>query len=221
MLTPTVTTASTAATASSRKSDIGQKDIFLKLLVAQMKNQDPLKPQDATQMSSQLAQFNMVEQQTKSNTLLEQLVGAGGLSSTAQQPRSGADYLGRTVTMQQSNISYNGNNQNFSVLLKDPATEALVFIMDSNGNPVRTMQMTNLAIGANPVVWDGTTDTGATAPQGNYSIQVSASNINGGTVGSVVQRSGVVDAVRFTDSGTKLVVGGTSVSITDITEIRL
>ncbi len=221
MLTSTVGSASATATAPTRQSDLGKKDIFLKLLVAQMEHQDPLKPQDATQMSSQLAQFNMVEQQTTSNKLLEQLVSSGGLSSGASQPRSGADYLGRTVSVNQSDIFFNGSNQNFSAVLDEPATQARVFIMDESGNPVRTMTLNNLAAGANPIVWDGKTDTGAIAAQGNYTIQISAINLNGGTVGNTVQRSGVVDAVRFTDSGTKLMVGGVSTSIADITEIRL
>ena len=224
MLTSSVT-ASSSATAQANKrtsqSDLGKKDIFLKLLVAQMKNQDPLKPQDPTQMSSQLAQFNMVEQQTTSNKLLQQLVSSGGLGSGASQPSSGANYLGHTVSVKQSNIFFNGSNQKFSAVLDAPATQARVFIMDESGNPVRTMTLNNLASGANPIVWDGKTDTGAIAAQGNYTIQISAINRNGGTVGNTVQRSGVVDAVRFTDSGTKLMVGGVSTSIADITEIRL
>lgn len=222
MLTPNVTTSTaTAGQARPQQADLGKKDIFLKLLVAQMQFQNPLKPQDATKMSSQLAQFNMVEQQTKSNKLLQELVSAGGSSSAVQQPRSGADYLGRTVTINQSNIYYNGNTRNFSAVLNEPATEARVFIMDDKGNPVRTMTLGNMAAGANPITWDGKTDSGATAATGNYTIQISASNLNGGTVSNVIQQSGIVDAVRFTNSGTKLIVAGTPVPITDITEIRL
>jgi len=219
MLTSSVTSTAPHAAKRTSQSDLGKKDIFLKLLVAQMQYQNPLKPQDPTQMSAQLAQFNMVDQQTKSNTLLQQLVSSGG--SSAQQPLSGASYLGHTVTVNQNTITYNGSNQNFSAVLDGPATQALVSIMDSNGNPVRTMSLNNPVSGANPVIWDGKMDTGATAPQGNYTVQISATNINGGTVGSTIQRSGLVDAVRFTASGTQLMVGGSPASITDISEIRL
>jgi len=223
MLTPNVTTsAATAGSARTQQVDLGNKDIFLKLLVAQMKFQDPLKPQDATQMSSQLAQFNMVEQQTTSNKLLEQLVnaGVGGARPTAQIDSS-ANYLGHTVTVNQNDILFDGSSQNFAVTLNEPATEALVFIFDSNGEPVRTMRFNNLAAGANPLVWDGKTDSGASATQGRYTIQVSATNLNGGSVESSIQRSGIVDAIRFTGSGTEMMVGGIAVPLTDITEIRL
>jgi len=220
MLTPTVSTsAATAGSARTTQADLGSKDIFLKLLVAQMKNQNPLKPQDPTQMSSQLAQFNMVDQQTKSNKLLQQLVSSGG--STAQQPLNGAGYLGHTVNINQNTIAYNGSNQNFSAILDGAPTQAVVSIMDNNGNPVRTISLNNPVSGANPVTWDGKMDTGATAAQGNYTVQISATNIKGGTVGSAIQRSGVVDAVQFTASGTQLMVGGIPAAITDISEIRL
>jgi len=220
MLTPNVTTSTaTAGSARTTQTDLGKKDIFLKLLVAQMQYQDPLKPQDPTKMSSQLAQFNMVAEQTKSNKLLQQLVSAGG--SAAKQPLSGAGYLGHTVTINQKNIAFNGSNQKFSVRLDGPAAQALISILDSNGNPVRTMSLNNLAKGPNSITWDGKTASGATAAQGNYTVQVSASDTNGAMVGSSIQRSGVVDAVRFTKSGTQLMVGGIPASIKNITEIRL
>jgi len=96
-----------------------------------------------------------------------------------------------------------------------------VFIFDSNGEPVRTMRFNNLAAGANPLVWDGITDSGASATQGHYTIQVSATNLNGGSVENSIQRSGIVDAIRFTGSGTEMMVGGIAAPLTDITEIRL
>ncbi len=221
MLTSSIASSATANTAAkTSKTDLGNKNIFLKLLVAQMKNQDPLKPQDATQMSSQLAQFNMVEQQTRSNKLLQQLVGMGG-TSTGIQSSGGASYLGRTATVNQNKLNYDGTKQNFSAVLDKPASEAMVYIMDAQGNPVRSMKMFNLAAGNNPITWDGQTDSGAAATQGEYSVQISATNITGADVGYVIQRSGLVDAIRFTSSGTELMVGGVAVSMSDITEIRL
>ena len=52
------TTASTAATSSA--NDAGSADRFLKLLVTQMQNQDPLNPMDNAQITSQMAQINTV-----------------------------------------------------------------------------------------------------------------------------------------------------------------
>ncbi|MEJ1117755.1 flagellar hook assembly protein FlgD [Phyllobacterium sp. CCNWLW109] len=71
---------------------------FLKLLVAQMKNQDPTKPMDATQQVTQLAQFSSVEQAVQMNAKLEQLLASSSLSQ--------ADgIIGRTVTSLDGKVS--------------------------------------------------------------------------------------------------------------------
>jgi flagellar basal-body rod modification protein FlgD len=54
--------ATTATASASQTSATATKDMFLKLLVAQIKNQDPLNPADGTQFLTQLAQFQQVEQ---------------------------------------------------------------------------------------------------------------------------------------------------------------
>ncbi|WP_027233066.1 flagellar hook assembly protein FlgD [Phyllobacterium sp. UNC302MFCol5.2] len=71
---------------------------FLKLLVAQMKNQDPTQPMDATQQVTQLAQFSSVEQAVQTNTKLDQL-----LASSSLQQADGI--IGRTVTSADGKIS--------------------------------------------------------------------------------------------------------------------
>jgi len=218
MLTPTVTVTQNQP-ARTTQQGLGKKDIFLKLLVAQMQNQDPLKPQDPTQMASQLAQFNMVEQQINTNKLLGQLVGSG--NSTGDQSISTATYLGRSVTVNQNQLRYDGTAQTFTATLDTAATQARVTIFDVNGAPVRTMQLANLSAGVNAISWDGLMDSGATAPQGNYRIDISASDLQGNAVNALLQRSGIVDAVRFNASGTELMVGGIAASPSDITEIRL
>jgi len=214
---------STAYKAPPSNSDIGQKDIFLKLLVAQMQYQDPMKPQDATAMSQQLAQFNMVEQQTSTNKLLQQLVDANGTGSSSGgvSSASAAGYLGHKVTVDQSNIGFDGTTtQNFNVAMDAAASDSLVFIYDSDGNLVRSMQGA-LSAGNNPISWDGMTDSGATAPAGNYLIGVSALDLNGNEVGSSVQLTGTVEGVRFGAGGTELIVNGQSVPLADVTELRI
>jgi flagellar basal-body rod modification protein FlgD len=68
-------TSSTASTAGKKTGD--DKELFLKLLVAQMKNQDPLAPQDSTQYVAQLAQFSSLEQLTSINDRLNTLIDLG------------------------------------------------------------------------------------------------------------------------------------------------
>ena len=80
-----VNTTQTAATASTKdaKSATLNYDSFLKLLVAQMKNQDPTDPIDASQQMSQLASFSAVEQAIKTNSHLESLIQETSMAQAA------------------------------------------------------------------------------------------------------------------------------------------
>ncbi|MDQ6966501.1 MAG: flagellar hook capping FlgD N-terminal domain-containing protein [Mariprofundaceae bacterium] len=202
----------------SRSNDLGKKDIFLKLLVAQMKFQDPLKPQDPTQMASQLAQFNMVEQQTNTNSLLNELLAKGGTSGAGAD--TSATWLGHTVTVNQSELHFSGTPQSFNINMPANAGAGFLTISDASGIPVRTAQVGGMLAGDNAFNWDGSMDNGGTAPTGDYSISVSATDLSGQSMTPSVSRSGIVEAVRFTPTGNEIVVGGIAAATADITEIR-
>ncbi len=218
---PDPVAANAASTASSRNTDLGQKDIFLKLLVAQMKFQDPLKPQDPTKMSSQLAQFNTLEAQLNSNKLLQQLVEnqGGGNSNTTASP---ASYLGKTATVAINTLDYGGGNQTFDVGLTQDAHQALAVISDSNGIPVRSLNLGALTAGNHPVTWDGMNDVGTPAATGNYQLHVVAADAAGTPLEAQAQRSGQVTSVRFVPGGgVQLTVGNKAVDMAQISQISL
>ena len=104
MTTVNSTSASTATTSttSTTKSDATQAsldyDAFLKLLVAQMQNQDPLNPTDATEQLSQLASFSNVEQGIKMNQKLESMLTVSSLTQADA-------VLGRTLTSSDGTVS--------------------------------------------------------------------------------------------------------------------
>jgi flagellar basal-body rod modification protein FlgD len=73
-------TSTTSGTTSKTGNKVGaDQEMFLKLLVAQMKNQDPLNPTDSTQYTAQLAQFSSLEQLTGINDKLNKLLDLGKL----------------------------------------------------------------------------------------------------------------------------------------------
>ncbi|WP_320200925.1 flagellar hook assembly protein FlgD [Agrobacterium sp. rho-13.3] len=94
-VTGTTSTASTAASTSTAKTDSTKAsldyDNFLQLLIAQMKNQDPTDPMDASEQVAQLATFSQVEQSIKMNTNLESLLSVSSLSNASS-------YIGKTLT---------------------------------------------------------------------------------------------------------------------------
>ena len=91
----TSTTTTTSTTTSSSTTDAASAslnyDSFLKLLVAQMKNQDPTEPMDSSEQIAQLATFSQVEQTIKTNTNLESLLQRTSLSEANA-------VIGKTVT---------------------------------------------------------------------------------------------------------------------------
>ncbi len=81
-------TSSTNSTATSGTKALGDEKIFLQLLVAQIKNQDPTKPVDSTQFMTQLAQFSNLEQLISLNTTVGKIGTAVGVPSDADQSTS-------------------------------------------------------------------------------------------------------------------------------------
>ncbi|WP_061932155.1 flagellar hook assembly protein FlgD [Aureimonas sp. AU22] len=93
-VTGSAAAATTAAATGNKTSEMKtglDYDAFLKLLVAQMKNQDPLNPTDPTAQMSQLASFSNVEQSIKLNQKLEAMTTLSTLTQAN-------NLIGRTVT---------------------------------------------------------------------------------------------------------------------------
>lgn len=88
----TTTSSATSSTASkaAEKASIDY-DSFLKLLIAQMKNQDPTDPMDASEQIAQLATFSQVEQSIQMNSNLETLITGNALTNASS-------YIGKPIT---------------------------------------------------------------------------------------------------------------------------
>jgi flagellar basal-body rod modification protein FlgD len=91
------TTSSASAQSATRKAALNY-DSFLRLLVAQMKNQDPTEPKDSTQYLSQLAAFSSVEQNVSTNQKLDQLMASMQLNQSVS-------FIGRKVTSADGTVS--------------------------------------------------------------------------------------------------------------------
>lgn len=91
--TTTTTTSSTSGSAASQASAKASLDYdsFLQLLIAQMKNQDPTDPMDASEQIAQLATFSQVEQSIQMNSNLETLITGNALTNASS-------YIGKTIT---------------------------------------------------------------------------------------------------------------------------
>ena len=166
--------ASTKSAGGSEAADSGQ-DRFLTLLVAQMKNQDPLNPLDNAQVTSQLAQINTVNGIEKLNQTLNKLLD----SNQSTQALQAATVVGREVLAEGNGIVLAGGSARAGFELQDGADQVTVAVSSPSGQVVHRATLSNLAAGIHTFEWDGKTDAGAPAAAGNYSFAVSAKQ--GGT----------------------------------------
>jgi flagellar basal-body rod modification protein FlgD len=146
------------------------QDRFLKLLVTQMKNQDPLNPMDNAQVTSQMAQISTVSGVEKLNATLAAL---GGNLLNAQA-LSSADVIGRGVLVPGSTLTLDGTHAPLGIDLKGPADRVVVTIHDAAGRAVQTVNLGAQPAGVLNLAWDGATEAGPRASNGNYTFSVQA-----------------------------------------------
>ena len=205
---PLTATTQTTTTAADPASQALGKDAFLKLLMAQLKNQDPLQPTDGTQFVTQLATFSQVEQSVAQSTTLSSI--ATQLQGLSNAQASGL--VGKTVTMQASSLQWDGTfAATTNVTLGSAAQQVTATIKDSQGNTVRTMSLGAEPAGALPITWNGANDAGQPAPPGTYSVNVNGTDASGQPVNVSQSVSGTVTKVSF-DQGYPALMLSTGVS---------
>jgi flagellar basal-body rod modification protein FlgD len=172
------TTASTGkSTAKTTKDAVMGKEDFLKLLVAQLQNQDPLSPDDPTAFTAQLAQFSSLEQLTTLNASMDKLVS----SNTSSQSLSTLSTIGKDVAYAGSSFNFTGDSMQLGYKL-DGAASAVTLDLQLNGATVATLEGKGLGAGNHYMTWDGLTKDGVQAAAGNYKIVLQAKAADGKSV---------------------------------------
>lgn len=211
---PGTDTAETAELSGSRTALASDFDTFLKLLTAQMRNQDPLKPLESTEFVAQLAQFSSVEQQIATNTKLTSILEAVTASSTG----SLADWLGREVSAEVP-VAFTG--QAVDVTVPTPSispTSATLLVIGPDGKTVAEQRM---APDDKSVTWSGKTADGVPVPHGTYSFAVRFGGAQGLTEthdAAVFAR--VTEARRAGGDVMLMLEGGGSVLSKDVQAVR-
>jgi flagellar basal-body rod modification protein FlgD len=192
------------ALASQQGSAADSEQRFLKLLVTQLNNQDPLNPLDNAQLTSQLAQMSTVSGIEKLNGAVQSLLAQSGASQVLQS----AALIGRTVLVPGKEAAVrDGTPEKFGIDLAGAADSVKLSVKNAAGEVVRTFDLGALPAGVKMVDWDGKTDTGATAPDGNYTLSVTA-KAGGETVASLPLTYAKVASVAQVYGGASLDLGG-------------
>ena len=204
-------TSSTTATGTVSETE----DRFMKLLVAQMKNQDPLNPLDNAQVTSQLAQLSTVSGINQLNTTLEAFQSSMQASQTLQS----ANMIGHGVFVPGTTLSLASSQSIFGVSLSGAADTVKVTIRDASGNALKTMNLGAKSAGVVALTWDGLTDAGVTAADGIYAIEVAAASA-GQKVDATGLSFGQVASVTAGASGAQLNVQDVgAVNLSDVVQI--
>lgn len=209
------TTTSAATTASSNSMIAGNFQQFLTLLTTQLQNQNPLDPMDTNQFTQQLVQFASVEQQLKTNDTLAALL----TSSKASSATSALQFIGKTVTADGATTKLQNGSATWAITMPRAAKQATVTIRDADGNTIYT-QTGAMDAGTQTLSWDGRKTSGGTAPDGAYTITVTAVDVNGNSMTPSTDFSGVVESVDLSGSEPALVVGGISVPLSQVRGLK-
>ena len=208
-ITPINSATTSSSTAGSAAGVKATKDDFLKLLVTQMKYQDPMNPMDSAQMTSQIAQLNTVEGINQLNATVTSLQA----SLMASQSMQSASLIGKTILADGNSISLLNGSANLSIRLEGAAESVVVDVMNASGRIIKSTDLGASAAGIKNFTWNGSTNEGSTAPNGQYTFQVNAKKLN--------QAVAVTPLIQATVSGVELTSTGPQLSLNNGTNIAM
>lgn len=194
------------------------KDAFMKLMLAQMKNQDPTNPMQSHEMAAQLAQFTSLEQLSNINTTLEAMKEQGGPKANFQM----LALIGKKVSGDSAKVNRatGDTKHGYNFTLLGDAQKATVTIRDTKGQAVRTLNLQNLKKGQNSVVWDGLSEDGMPARAGEYRFAIEAQSSNGGKIAAKSAFEGRITGLNYTAEGPVLMVGEQAIKLSDVKRIE-
>ncbi len=197
--------------ASQVKKNVMGKDDFLKMLLAQLKHQDPMNPLDGTQFAAQLAQFSALEQMTNVNTQLGTVTAYLATLNNGQL----ASLIGNEVSAKGNTIKVEGSTNTVYYNLPSDVQKGTINIYDSRGTLAKTLSFGSQKAGINSLTWDC-----SKLSAGTYTFEVSATDSGGKAVSPDTMISGNVTGATFKNGVPYLTVNGLDVIFSDIASIR-
>ncbi len=194
------------------------RDAFMQLLVAQLKNQDPLEPADSKEMITQLSQLTSVEELVTMGNRIRNVEAAMSSVSSTQV----SSLVGKTVTADASTLwlEETGNSTG-SFDLNARAESVTVTVRDAEGRAIRHIDLGDGYPGQQEVTWDGNDDSGNRVAPGRYSIEIAAKDAAGNPVGTSTEVTGRVSRVDYSTGFPELLIGAARVRLGDVTSIAM
>lgn len=200
---------------SLKQPDLGKND-FLNLLVAQLKNQDPLKPMDSSSFVAELAQFSQLEQSSNQSALLGKVLDAQ--NSSLQY--SLLPLVGRDVSIRGAVIQLGTTPATLDYNLGKDAASVSLSIMNASNQVIRTGTLGPQGAGAQKVEWDGQDQNGTMMPPGTYTYAITALDAQKQAVPVTTTSRLTVSGIRVEDGQPKLAAGENTIDPSAVIEFR-
>lgn len=210
------TTGPSAASSGSETQIMGKED-FLKLLLAQLENQDPLDPTDSVEFTAQLAQFSSLEQLGNVNENLEKLE----LYQASINNSQAVSFIGKEIVARGNGVTVAGG-QPVALQFDLPADAGTVTlsIYDANGEFVRTYDASNLSAGRHSINWDAKDMNANQLPDGTYRFELMAEDHEGQPMTVTTYANGTVTGVNFSENTTYLVTDERKIPVGEVIQVN-
>ncbi len=186
----------------ARTSTLGQED-FLKLLMTQLQNQDPMEPMDNGEFMGQMAQFSTVQGVTEMGESIDGLVSI----YQGQQMSANASMIGKKALVDGNWAQLEGGKLAGAIDLTTAANDLRVDVKSETGELMASIGLGSKMAGVQEFSWDGIKQDGTTAPEGNYYLSASAVRDGQSTV-PAMQVYGTVNSVQMKGGEVTLNVSG-------------
>lgn len=220
MISPTTTpqyfgtTSSTSSTTGGSKSL--DKDAFLKLLVAQLKHQDPNSPLQPHELAAQLAQFTSVEQLTQLNEAVATQTQASQMAALVGQSNLSASLIGREVEAVGDLVRVpTTGSANVTVDVTGAGGAATLTLKDDSGNTIATRSIGTLQAGNGQKL-----TLPADLPPGKWHYAIEVKSAGDATTTVTTYTTGVVTGVEFKNGQIVLSAGGLDIALDYIVRIQ-
>ena len=206
----------TSSQETQKKEDPLGRDAFLKMLLAQLKHQDPLNPMEGTDFSAQLAQFAGLEQMFNMNDHLETI----STSLVSDGANNVLDYIGKEVMCENDTLKLSKGVMSDGVFTLEEPAELMITIFDDMGREVTTLYPGQLDAGTHQIDWHGYDGTGTPAPDGAYRFSLTAIRESGAYEPVTAAASGLVTGVTYENGTPYLEVDGELINPATVVKIR-
>ncbi len=200
---------------SDKKGELS-KEAYLKMLMEQIKFQDPFNPVKNEQFSQQMTALSQLEQQVNTNKNLERLV-----QQQSNQQIAALQLVGKNITADRGAIYHDKDKPStLSFKLPEDAAELSVDILNAAGEKINTVPIGPRQQGDISTKWDGSTAQNGIAEGGKYAFKVNAKGLDGKEIIINTKTDGRVTGITNSQGVTYLLVGDQRVGLNDIEVIK-